>query len=53
MLRSVLEPAASLSPRTLDAIAELERRVIEVDGGRLKLEWGRLRRRSGSAVRRL
>ena len=50
LLCSVLEPAASRSPRTLDAIAELERRVIEVDGGRLKLEWGRLRRRSGDRV---
>lgn len=29
----------------LDAIAGLERRVIGHDGGRLKLEWGRLRRR--------
>ena len=32
------------------AIAELERRVIEADGGRLKLEWGTLRRRSGDRV---
>jgi ribosomal protein S18 acetylase RimI-like enzyme len=50
MLRSVLELAAGLPPRALDAIAELERRVIEVDGGRLKLEWERLRRRSGDRV---
>jgi ribosomal protein S18 acetylase RimI-like enzyme len=34
----------------LEAIAELERRVIEADGGRLKLEWGRLRRRRGDRV---
>jgi ribosomal protein S18 acetylase RimI-like enzyme len=34
----------------LEAIAELERRVIEADGGRLKLEWGRLRRRAGNRV---
>jgi len=34
----------------LEAIAELERRVIEADGGRLKLEWGTLRRRSGDRV---
>jgi ribosomal protein S18 acetylase RimI-like enzyme len=34
----------------LDAIAELEREVIEADGGRLKLEWGRLRRRTGGRV---
>jgi ribosomal protein S18 acetylase RimI-like enzyme len=46
----VLEQAAGLSARALRAIAELERRVIETDGGRLKLEWGRLRRRSGDRV---
>ena len=34
----------------MGAIAELERQVIEADGGRLKLEWGRLRRRSGRRV---
>jgi len=39
----VLEQAAGLTPRALKAIAELERRVVEADGGRLKLEWGRLR----------
>ncbi len=50
MLRAVLEPAAGLPPRVLDAIAALERRVIEVEGGRLKLEWGRLRGRSGDRV---
>lgn len=46
----MLEQAAGLSSGALDAIAELEREVIEVDGGRLKLEWGRLRRRSGGRV---
>jgi ribosomal protein S18 acetylase RimI-like enzyme len=46
----MLEPVAGLSSRTLDAIAELERRVVEADGGRLKLEWGRLRGRSGDRV---
>lgn len=46
----VLEQAAGLSSRLLDAIAQLEREVIEADGGRLKLEWGRLRRRSGGRV---
>jgi ribosomal protein S18 acetylase RimI-like enzyme len=46
----VLERAAGLRPRTLLAIADLERRVIEADGGRLKLEWGTLRRRSGDRV---
>ena len=46
----MLEQATGLSSGALDAIAELEREVIEVDGGRLKLEWGRLRRRSGGRV---
>ena len=50
MLPGVLERAAGLSPRALEAIAGLERRVIEADGGRLKLEWGTLRRRSGDRV---
>lgn len=50
LLSGVLERAAGLSSRALLAIAELERRVIEADGGRLKLEWGALRRRSGDAV---
>ena len=43
----MLELAAGLSSGSLEAIAELERRVIAADGGRLKLEWGTLRRRSG------
>jgi ribosomal protein S18 acetylase RimI-like enzyme len=46
----VLEQAAGLSSRALEAIAELERRVIAADGGRLKLEWGTLRRRNGEQV---
>ena len=46
----MLEQAVGLSPRALQAIAELERRVVEADGGRLKLEWRRLRRRSGASV---
>ena len=46
----MLEQAAGLSSGALDAIAELERQVTEADGGRLKLEWGRLRRRSGDRV---
>ncbi len=49
----MLERAARLSPQALDAIAELERRVVEADGGRLKLEWGTLRRRSGDRVQDL
>ena len=46
----MLEFAAGLASGALQAIAELERRVIEADGGRLKLEWGRLHRRSGDRV---
>jgi ribosomal protein S18 acetylase RimI-like enzyme len=34
----------------LTAIAELERRVLEADGGRLKLEWDALNHRSGERV---
>jgi len=34
----------------LEAIAGLEQRVVEADGGRLKLEWGTLRRRSGDRI---
>jgi ribosomal protein S18 acetylase RimI-like enzyme len=47
LLSGVLEQAAGLSSRALQAIAELEQRVIEAEGGRLKLEWGTLRRRRG------
>ena len=46
----MLERAAGLSSRALQAIAELEREVVEADGGRLKLEWGFLRSRSGNRV---
>ena len=46
----MVELAAGLSSEALEAIAELERRVIEADGGRLKLEWGTLGRRSGDRV---
>ncbi len=46
----MLELAAGLSPQALQAIADLECRVIEADGGRLKLEWGRLQGRSGDRV---
>ena len=34
----------------MQALAELEREVVEADGGRLKLEWDSLRRRSGDQV---
>ena len=46
----VLELARTLTETTLAAIADLERRVVAADGGRLKLEWGVLRRRSGEQV---
>ena len=46
----MLELAAGLSSRALQAIAELEQRVIDADGGRLKLEWGTLQRRRGDRV---
>lgn len=45
---TVVEPARGLSPDQLEAIATLEAHVIAHDGGRLKLEWNRLRRRSGA-----
>ena len=44
---TAVEPARGLSPDQLQAITALEQRVVAHDGGRLKLEWGRLRRRSG------
>jgi ribosomal protein S18 acetylase RimI-like enzyme len=46
----VLEQSAGLSSRALPAIADLERRVVDADGGRLKLEWGALRGRAGDRV---
>lgn len=46
----MLELAKGLTDDALDAIAELERRVVAADGGRLKLEWGILRARSGDRV---
>ena len=47
LLPTVLEQAAGLTSGALQAIAELERRVVEADGGRLKLEWDNLCGRSG------
>jgi ribosomal protein S18 acetylase RimI-like enzyme len=46
----VVEHAAGLTSGALHAIAELERQVLEVDGGRLKLEWDNLRGRTGDRV---
>jgi ribosomal protein S18 acetylase RimI-like enzyme len=42
----VLELPQGLSATALGAIAALESRTIAIDGGRLKLEWGTLSRRS-------
>lgn len=50
MLPVVLEQAVGLTSGALQAIAELERQVVEADGGRLKLEWDHLRGRRGDRV---
>jgi ribosomal protein S18 acetylase RimI-like enzyme len=50
VLSTVLEQAAGLTSGALQAIAELERRVVEADGGRLKLEWDNLLGRTGDGV---
>ena len=42
--------ARGLTPVDLQAIAELEARTVENDGGRLKLEWGVLNARAGRDV---
>jgi ribosomal protein S18 acetylase RimI-like enzyme len=47
LLGGVVEQTAGLTPAALQAVAELERQVVEADGGRLKLEWDNLRNRSG------
>ena len=46
----MLERARGLSAEYLEAIADLEKRVLAADGGRLKLEWGNLRHRSGTRI---
>ncbi len=46
----VLEQALGLSSRVLQAVADLERLVVNADGGRLKLEWNTLRARRGKQV---
>ena len=46
----MLEQAAGLTQQAMQAIAELERQVVEADGGRLKLEWESLRSRRGDRV---
>lgn len=50
MPRSEIHEARGLSPRQLEQIADLERRVVAHDGGRLKLEWGVLRERPATDV---
>ena len=49
----MIEQAHGLTDPVLEAIADLERRVVAADGGRLKLEWGTLRRRPTDQVRDL
>lgn len=49
----MLELSRGLSAPHLTALAELERRALDADGGRLKLEWSTLRARSGERVEEL
>lgn len=44
------QQALGLSAGALTAIADLERLVVDADGGRLKLEWGTLRARRGEQI---
>lgn len=46
----MLEKAHGLTDSALEAIADLERRVLITDGGRLKLEWATLRSRPSDTV---
>lgn len=46
----MLKLACGLSASDLRAVADLERRVVTADGGRLKLEWGVLETREGHHV---
>jgi ribosomal protein S18 acetylase RimI-like enzyme len=49
----MLERSHGLTDAALEAIEDLERRVLMADGGRLKLEWGTLRNRRTEEVRDL
>jgi ribosomal protein S18 acetylase RimI-like enzyme len=49
----MLERAHGLTDAALEAIADLERRVVAADGGRLKLEWGVLESRPSTEARDL
>ena len=46
----MLTATAGLSESDLSEIADLERRAVDHDGGRLKLEWSSLRGRSGEQI---
>ncbi len=46
----MLERSHGLTDAALEAIEDLERRVLMADGGRLKLEWGTLRDRRPTEV---
>ena len=46
----MLELARGLTPTVLDALSELEQRVVAADGGRVKLEWRALHSRPGNEV---
>lgn len=46
----MLSAPHGLCDADLTAIADLERRVVDRDGGRLKLEWSALRDRSGKQI---
>lgn len=46
----MLDTVARLDDNALAAVADLERRVVGADGGRLKLEYGVLRHRDGDTV---
>jgi ribosomal protein S18 acetylase RimI-like enzyme len=46
----VIEPSFGLSGDVLAELADLEARVLAVDGGRLKLEWGTLRSRPADSA---
>jgi ribosomal protein S18 acetylase RimI-like enzyme len=46
----MLTPRCRLTGSDLSQIEGLERRTVAVDGGRLKLEWGSLGRRTGDRI---
>lgn len=50
MATSEIHDASGLTGEQLEAISDLERRVVEHDGGRLKLELGALRQRPSDQV---